>query len=361
MSARSQYRRPAAFRLDDDHVTGDLTREASDPAGHTVQVMPEPSPDLPALPTNDPVPLPRRGFRWGATFWCALGGLVLLGAGVAASGLIEDLFARNQELGWLGVALSLLATVSLLVIAAREAKGLLQLATNEKLHQRAAATIASDDRVAGRELAQRLLALSRRMPRLARARASLEGHLGDIIDGADMVRLAERELMTPLDQEARRLVSAAAQRVSVVTALSPRAVIDILFVLVSALRLVRQMSFLYGVRPGTLGLIRLMRQTVSHLALTGGLAASDSLIQQMLGHGIAAKLSARLGEGVLNGLLTARLGLAAIEVIRPLPFAALPQPTLRDLMGEVLRGRDEAEEERPRSASDFDITRSAVD
>jgi uncharacterized membrane protein YcjF (UPF0283 family) len=47
------------------------------------------------------------------------------------------------------------------------------------------------------------------------------------------------------------------------------------------------------------------------------MAASDSLIQQVIGHGVAAKLSARLGEGVLNGLLTARLGLAAIEAITP--------------------------------------------
>ena len=98
------------------------------------------------------------------------------------------------------------------------------------------------------------------------------------------------------------------------------------FVLITALGLVRKLALLYGGRPGTLGLITLMRHAVSHLALTGGMAASDSLIQQMIGHGLAAKLSARLGEGVLNGLLTARLGLAAIEVIRPLPFTALRRP-----------------------------------
>jgi putative membrane protein len=84
----------------------------------------------------------------------------------------------------------------------------------------------------------------------------------------------------------------------------------------------------------------LMRQVVAHVAITGGMAASDSLIQQVLGHGIAAKLSQRLGEGVLNGLLTARLGLAAIEVTRPLPFAALPQPALGDLAKDLLRKRD---------------------
>jgi putative membrane protein len=67
------------------------------------------------------------------------------------------------------------------------------------------------------------------------------------------------------------------------------------------------------------------------------MAVGDSLIQQVLGHGLAAKVSARLGEGVLNGLLTARLGLAAIEVTRPLPFAALPPPTLSDVAGNLLR------------------------
>ncbi len=269
---------------------------------------------------------------------------MLLAIGLAVTGLIEDLFARSQELGWLGLALAILAAVSLVIVGVREAIGLLRLATMEKLHQRAAATILSDNRIEGRTLVQDLVAQTRSMPRLARARASLEGHLGDIIDGADLVRLAERELMTPLDQEARRLVGAAAKRVSVVTAVSSRAAIDMLFVLATVLALVRRLSFLYGVRPGTLGLIRLMRLVVSHLAMTGGLAASDSLLQQILGHGIAAKLSARLGEGLLNGLLTARLGLAAIDVIRPLPFTVLPRPTLRDLMSDALRGREDSEE-----------------
>lgn len=352
MSKNWQHRPPAAFRLDDPDLRTAQVRRAATPSGYAVEVIPEPDFAPPAIAVDAPVQAPRSRFRWGRIFWSAAAGLLALAVGLAVTGLIQALFARNLELGWLGLALAIVAAASLAVVAVRETLGLLQLATVERLHERAARILVSDDRIEGRALARELLGLTRGMPRLARSRATLESHLGDIIDGADMVRLAERELMAPLDQEARRLISAAATRVSVVTALSPRAVVDILFVLGAALNLVRRLAYLYGVRPGTLGLARLLRLVVLQLVATGGLATSDSLIQQMLGHGIAVRLSARLGEGVVNGMLTARLGLAALDTIRPLPFTALPRPTLRDLMGELIRGYGDAEErQRPADAS----------
>jgi putative membrane protein len=337
------HRRPATFRLDDPGVVVVDGDEHARAGRGTVRITPEPEPALPVPVDAPPVPA-RRGFRWGTLFWTATGGLVLLGAGLGVARLVEDLFARSEGLGILGLALAVLAALALVAIVAREAFGLMRLATIEKLHRRALDVLASDDRAASRAVVNDLLQLAHQNPQLARARAALKDHANDIIDGADMIRLAERELMTPLDAEARRLVSVAAQRVSVVTAVSPRAAIDVLFVFVASLRLIRQLARLYGGRPGALGMISLLRHVVAHLAITGGMAASDSVVQQMLGHGIAAKLSQRLGEGILNGLLTARLGLAAIDVTRPLPFTALPRPVLADLARDLLRKREDAEE-----------------
>jgi putative membrane protein len=335
-------RRPATFKLDDANVVVVDADEPGRLARGTVRITPEAEPpQLPVPLEARPVVVPRRRFGWGTLFWIAAGGLVVLGAGLGIVKLIEDLFARSESLGYLGLGFAAAAGLALAVVTGREMFGLMRLAAIEKLHARAVAVIASDDRAESRAIVDDLLKLAHQNPHLARARAELTGHAGDIIDGADMIRLAERELMTPLDQEARRIVSTAAQRVSVVTAVSPRALFDVLFVFVAALRMIRQLARLYGGRPGTLGMISLFRHVVTHLAITGGMAAGDTLLQQMLGHGIAAKLSQRLGEGVLNGLLTARLGLAAIDVTRPLPFAALPRPALSDLAGDLLRKRDE--------------------
>src|SRR5258705_3654759 len=237
MSERSHHRRPATFKLDDPGVIVMDPEDSSRPPRGTVQVTPEVEAATLSVPIEAPVLRPQRGFRWGTMFWTAIGALILLGIGLGVTRLIEDLFARSEGLGFLGLAFAFAATLALIVVAAREAFALVRLAAIEKLHLRAAAVLASDDRAESRAIVRDLLRLEHQNPQLARARATLQSHTDDIIDGADLIRLAERELMTPLDQEARRLVSSAAQRVSIVTAVSPRASIDVLFVFAASLRL----------------------------------------------------------------------------------------------------------------------------
>jgi len=324
--------KPESFRPDDPRV---IVASAEEPLLTRAELRELEAAEAANLPAViEPVQKPSR--FWSKLFWSAAGGLVSLALGLAVANLVQSLFSYAPWLGWVALALTALASFALLVIATRELFAIFRLEKIERLQKRAVEVLASDDREEGKAVVGDLLSFARSMPRLAKGRAAMENYSRDIIDGADYVRLAERELLSPLDAEARKLVSSAAKRVSLVTAISPRAAVDMLFVLFNTLFLIRKLATLYGGRPGVLGMFRLMRHVISHLALTGGMAVGDSIVQQLLGHGIAAKLSARLGEGILNGLLTARLGIAAIEVTRPLPFAALPRPTLSDLAGNLL-------------------------
>ena len=56
------------------------------------------------------------------------------------------------------------------------------------------------------------------------------------------------------------------------------------------------------------------------------------------GGGVLSKVSRRFGEGVVNGALTARVGVAAIEVCRPLPFHAAKRPSVTALVRRALTG-----------------------
>jgi putative membrane protein len=280
-----------------------------------------------------PPPVPRRRrSRLGRIFLSALGAIVSLAVGLWIDALIRNLFSRADWLGWTAVAVVAVALLSLLLIVARELVALRRLASVEKMRRRAVDAATRNDQPAARLLVDELSQYVSGKPETAAGRRMLAELRDDVIDGGDLIRLAETELLAPLDERARGLVLDAAKRVSIVTAVSPRALVDLAYVVFEAARLIRRLSELYGARPGTLGFFRLLRSVLAHLAVTGSIAAGDSFVQQIIGHGVAARLSAKLGEGVVNGMMTARIGIAAIESTRPLPFGAVKRPGLSDIL-----------------------------
>jgi len=156
MNDRSKPRRPATFRLDDPGVVVTEADETSRLGRATIQITPEHDPQALPVPIEAALPA-RRGFPWGTLFWSGLGGLTLLGTGLGVVRLIEDLFARSETLGFVGLAFAFVTALALAVVIGREAFGLARLATIEKLHARAAAVLASDDRKESRVIVQDLL------------------------------------------------------------------------------------------------------------------------------------------------------------------------------------------------------------
>jgi putative membrane protein len=101
--------------------------------------------------------------------------------------------------------------------------------------------------------------------------------------------------------------------------------------------MLRTLAAIYGGRPGFIAILRLLRLVAGHLAVAGGIAFTDDVLQQVVGHGLTARLSRRLGEGLVNGGFTIRIGIAALEVLRPLPYIEARQPRLREFVSEFLK------------------------
>ncbi len=343
-------RPPAAFRLSQKDVLVEDPGAPHEPMRPRTRAKPktvvthEPE-DIFAAETGgalvEAVPPPRKGFGWGKLFLGALGGLVTFAAGIWITDFVTSLFARNDTLGWIAFGLAGLTLLALVAVVGREIAGLMRLSRVTHLRAAADEAAATDDREAARRLVRETVGLYAGRPETARARAAVTEHIGEIIDGRDLLRLAEKELMSRLDAEAKALVTSAAGRVSVVTAVSPRALVDVAYVLVETVRLVRRIGLLYGGRPSGFALYRLLKLSIAHLAVTGGVAMTDGLIQQLVGHGLAARLSARLGEGVVNGMMTARVGLSALDVCRPLPWLANSPPGISDVMSTLVTSAGE--------------------
>lgn len=324
-------RQPRAFRLDDPNVTGGA-----------VQVTDEP---FDAIEAADGIVVPmgeRRRAPWVGILISALSGLLLLGLGLALENLIVDLYAIAPWLGWVALGLGVLAGFAFLAIIGREFAGIWREQKIEKLREQAIDALAVKDHKAAKSIVSELLALYGARSSAAQGRARLRALGDEIIDADDRLAIAERELLAPLDIQAKRAIAAAAKQVSLVTAVSPRAIVDVAFVIFAAVRLLRTLARIYGGRPGLFGFLRLAKAAFNHLAVTGGVAVGDSLMQQVLGLGLAARISAKLGEGVLNGLMTARFGLAALSVCRPLPFIQEEIPKIGDVAGELVSRAEKA-------------------
>ncbi|MGJ0509498.1 MAG: YcjF family protein [Methylocystis sp.] len=337
MSNSERKSRPRAFRLQgDETVTSKPTPEVIEPE---IDVFAEAAELVDGAPGGEEAAAAARArgildryiFSPGGVFLSALSGLITLAISVWAWNFVEDLFTHSALLGSIGLALALAAAAAALVFIAREVRSILLQNRVAKLHAALSQARAANDFNAASGRVLELCALYEPRADLARPRAMMKDYVKQIMDGKDLIDLAERNLVAPLDEQARREIAAAAKRVSVVTAVSPRAVLDVIFVAGQAIVLMRRISEIYGGRPGLLGFFKLARSVGAHLAITGTVAVGDTLLQQVLGHGVAARISAKLGEGVLNGLLTARVGLSAMAVCRPTPFVTEKQPGVKDV------------------------------
>lgn len=278
---------------------------------------------------------PSRLARW---FWSLLVALIGMVVSVAAWDFVTSLIARNVYLGYgITALIGLFALVSLIIVL-RELAAISRLSRIDHLRHAASEARAHEDLSAARDVTDRITRLYRARPDAKWGRDRLAELRGDQLDASALLDLTEKELLTALDTAAQKEVETAARQVATVTALVPLALADVVAALTANLRMIRRIAEIYGGRSGLIGGWRLTRAVTAHLVATGAVAVGDDLLEPVLGGSIIGKLSRRFGEGLVNGALTARVGIAAMDVCRPIPFTASARPRASTIVRGALTG-----------------------
>lgn len=278
---------------------------------------------------------PSKLARW---FWGLASAVIGAMVSVAAWGFATSLVARAPVLGWAVTGLIVAFFLVLVLIALRELAAISRLGRIDTLHRAADAALAEDDLGQARGVTDKLLNFYAGRDDTQWGRDRFRERAGDQFDAIALLELAEDDILAPLDVAASREVEAAARQVATVTALVPLALADVAAALTANLRMIRRVAEIYGGRSGVIGSWRLTRAVFAHLVATGAVAVGDDLLEPVLGGSLLSKLSRRFGEGLVNGALSARVGVAAMEVCRPLPFTRDRRPSVRGIVKRALTG-----------------------
>lgn len=314
---------------------------------------------VPPVPDTDPVGRAMTGAmalggarvsRWAKAGWGAFGGLVVMALSVSAWDFVTGLVTRTPTLGFVAGGLLAIVTLAALAFVWREIIGIRRLRQSDTLRRAAETALASADRTAALKAAQALSHHYAGRADMDWARDRLKDGLADQPDADGVLGQCETVLMAPLDARARAQIEASARQVALLTAMLPLPLIDVIAALVTNLRMIRQVAEIYGGRAGMLGSLRLLRGVIAHLLATGAVAVGEDMLGSVASGGVVSKLSRRFGEGVVNAALTARLGIAAMDVCRPLPYRLLPRPRTSNVMGRAVSGLfDRDSKETPRA------------
>ncbi|MEM8630826.1 MAG: TIGR01620 family protein [Pseudomonadota bacterium] len=278
---------------------------------------------------------PSRLSRW---FWGTLAALVALVAGILFWEFATGLVSRTPILGWLVTGVAIAFVLAALAVLIREVTALVRLGNLDSFRHTAEEIRASGDLAEARHFTARIEAFFKGRDDVAWGQARLDDHRRDVVDADTLLDIVERDIVAGLDARAIVEIEAAARQVATITALVPLALADVVAALVANLRMIRRIAEIYGGRGGTLGSWRLIRTVLAHLAATGAVALGDDMLGSVAGGGVLSKLSRRFGEGLVNGALTARVGVAALEVCRPLPYHAVKRPSVTALVRRALTG-----------------------
>jgi putative membrane protein len=160
--------------------------------------------------------------------------------------------------------------------------------------------------------------------------------LNDSHHDREVCTLFSTYVMKEIDQQAYRVVEQRAKETALLVMVSPIPLLDTLFTLWRNLRMIRDIATLYGGRPSFFASASLVKSVVQNLIYADVSEILAESVADAFGNSVLSVVSTQAAQGVGSGILTARVGLQAMALCRPLPFQAEEKPRLKEIRWEII-------------------------
>ncbi|OOE58915.1 TIGR01620 family protein [Salinivibrio sp. ML323] len=259
---------------------------------------------------------------------------VLLAVWQSADSVYQSWLARDWlSLGWQGLLIALATTG--LVMLGKEWRAMRRLVEREAVREQAEQLLSSDAVGQGERFCQQLAEQTGQAQ--TAAFANWQQQLAATHNDSEILSLYEQQVLSAQDKAARALVTKHAQEAALMVAVSPLAVADMLLVAWRNFYLMTRIAQIYGIQLGVKARFRLLKMVLTNMALAGASEAMTDVGFDVLSVNIAGRVSGRVAQGLGIGLLTARLGLKTMTLMRPLPWHGQAAPSLSQLRRELIK------------------------
>ena len=277
--------------------------------------------------------LPLKGFR---TFLYALGLLVF----VIAIAEIYSIYQYAAEIHFLAAAVYLLILVFVIGLGLRALLNYLRdpdnLSTLDDIQLQANRLQEENTFGNSKPFIERLGSFYADKPHAVHFQRCID-QLADYNNDRETIDHVERVFLEPLDNEAIRRISNHCLQTGTLVAASPWAAADMLLSLWRSIKMIDEISEVYGLRPSLPNRLKLVKSVARQMIFVGASElAADMAVETLGSQSLAAMASARLGQGIGAAMYTARIGIAAMRVTRPIRLAEAKLPSSSALIGPML-------------------------
>lgn len=174
------------------------------------------------------------------------------------------------------------------------------------------------------------------LPMVVQAEQRWKIQLNEAYNAKEVLYLFSENVLKPIDKQVKQMISRNAAENAVIVALSPLAIVDVLLMSVRNIALVNKITKAYGMELGYISRLKLFKMILKNMIFAGATEIATDVGMDFFSQNLTAKVSLRAAQGIGVGLLTARLGIKAMEFCRPIAFQANERPKISAIRQELL-------------------------